>query len=506
MFFVSCIKSNECNKSNEGNKEEITTPSEEVSKGKVTIMIYGCGGGNLDADEDKTFMGTFNGLRELGLLGDEVNVTVEYKYSALANNSKYSGLLGRPSTVYRYKMDPDASYPSNASVPISDECIFAGWDFDMSTAEHLQDFIEYSVEAAPAEKYVLILENHGGGYLPYNEVLDYPTKVVMYDDNIKKVRAYFNDKALYYDANMPLTAIRDGIAEVKNNYPDFNLDVLDFNLCLCNMLEIVGEFKGVADFVVACEHPSLSVYDNNVVLAESLLKYDTEEALREFGDHFVSKMSNSGYPVDVCITKTSEIDKVYDVVKQLAEFLCEKQENADEDTSILLNQAVCSCYQVYDGCPYFDFGDFLFCVSVLFDDAPISLKDFTDAQSAALVGSYNNEINWNEKVFAQSWSVTIIKEAVYDILYQSGEKLVFNWDGSAAYYPNYKLDEHLEGHWMSTGEKTYEQLYFDKYTGWSNWLKVNKFAPTGNPTSGVDYDSYLADADDDEIGFDSDSE
>ena len=47
--------------------------------------------------------------------------------------------------------------------------------------------------------------------------------------------------------------------------------------------------------------------------------------------------------------------------------------------------------------------------------------------------------------------------------------------------------------WGSTGADTYEQLLFDKLTGWSRWLKLNKAFPNYDSVVGRKWDdTYVA--------------
>ena len=76
------------------------------------------------------------------------------------------------------------------------------------------------------------------------------------------------------------------------------------------------------------------------------------------------------------------------------------------------------------------------------------------------------------------------------------EYTAYNWDGTAQDYKKdgdkYKKDG-IAYKWGSTGAATYEQLQFDKLTGWSRWLKLNTEFPNYDTIVESEWmDSYVA--------------
>lgn len=72
----------------------------------------------------------------------------------------------------------------------------------------------------------------------------------------------------------------------------------------------------------------------------------------------------------------------------------------------------------------------------------------------------------------------------------------YDWNGTAQYYNVKEGKTVAEGKpvkWGSTGADTYEQLLFDKLTGWSRWLKLNKAFPNYDSVVGRKWDdTYVA--------------
>ena len=100
----------------------------------------------------------------------------------------------------------------------------------MGSKYTLIEFIQWSIANYPAEKYCLILDDHGRGWR--GVCTDYTS----------------NDDIL------TLSEIKEAIESVN-----FHLDVLFFSACTMGMIEVFYQFKGLVDFTIGSETVQKSV-------------------------------------------------------------------------------------------------------------------------------------------------------------------------------------------------------------------------------------------------------
>ena len=154
--------------------DPVPTPEPELGMAEYTLMLYGCGGGNLD-------LAMASNLDQALLAGtnDKVKMTCQVKFSADFQNDP--DLKGTRRFILEDKNkdgDVDEETVLDVSLPLYDPA-------------NLAEFIQWSKERCPAQNYILILWNHGGGWSPID---DQPkTKGVIYDDNLNQVGLSLDD-------------------------------------------------------------------------------------------------------------------------------------------------------------------------------------------------------------------------------------------------------------------------------------------------------------------------
>jgi len=166
-----------------------------------TVMVYGLGGKNLDYDICKVL---FAPMMKQGRNGD-LQVTFMYKPSAIyqpgGELEQYNDLKG----AQRWVMPSEGIFKNIWNENIEDTkdqqeytiyaynrfAIFAEQvgdkAFNMSDPQNLASFINWSMEKCPANKYILLMIDHGGGWDLYEDGISHAqTKAQLYDDNISK--------------------------------------------------------------------------------------------------------------------------------------------------------------------------------------------------------------------------------------------------------------------------------------------------------------------------------
>ena len=171
---------------------------------KVTILAYVCGSDLESEDGEAT-----DDIREMisSGIGKSGALTVLVATGGCSRWQKY-GISSRNVQYYRL----------GSSGP---ELLKDVGRRNMGEADTLSDFLRYGISAAPAERYVLILWDHGGG----------PVFGLCNDEN-------------YRDDSLSLTELRTGLV---NGLKSTKLDIIGFDCCLMNCVDLCADLYGIAD-------------------------------------------------------------------------------------------------------------------------------------------------------------------------------------------------------------------------------------------------------------------
>lgn len=181
----------------------------KTKKAKWTILAYYDGNCNLDT--------TKNGMswviaeaQELEKVGSTGNVQV----MAMVGSLKTGGQC-----KYYHFEKHDNELPDQLSSTVLEDL----GTKDMSDTRTLTDFIKAGRAKYPAEHYMLMLKDHGGGW-----------RGAMVDDQ----------NGAGHMMTMP---------EMKEALDTFHFDIIAFDACLMSMLEVAYELKDNADYLVASQ-------------------------------------------------------------------------------------------------------------------------------------------------------------------------------------------------------------------------------------------------------------
>jgi clostripain len=210
---------------------------------KWTIMIYLDGANNLESaaldDLNEMEYGLYLAKQSYPDIENNINIIVLLdRISGYSSSYTEQGETDwTNSRIYKIKPDPaNSSYFLSTTI---ENCN----DVNMGNPNTLKSFINWSKTQFPANKYSLILWNHGGGARAksFSKSLTSGSseKAVCWDDESL-------DDCLYLDE------VQDSI----NNY--FNsgnkLDLLGFDACLMGTVEVAYEFRDLASYMVASMH------------------------------------------------------------------------------------------------------------------------------------------------------------------------------------------------------------------------------------------------------------
>lgn len=172
---------------------------------------------------------------------------------------------------------------------------------NMGAQETLEDYLDWAVSTYPADRYMLVFWNHGGG----------SNSGVCFDETAD------------YDG-LTIHEINDALYNFTEANPDFHLDVIGFDACLMATYETAAHMQYYADFMVASEelepglgwnyawldalgeNPSLDAQGIGVAIADAYM----EACLDENPDDYLS-MSVLYLPAMEYLVSTMETYAAY---------------------------------------------------------------------------------------------------------------------------------------------------------------------------------------------------
>jgi hypothetical protein len=213
---------------------------------KITVLNY-INGAN-DLEQYMTL--NMNQMETVGTTED-INMVAQYKrISRRTGGQDYDVSNGDWDNTRRFVIQRDNDFNTITSPVISQRP-----DCDMGDYRSLQEFIEWGVKAFPAERYILIIENHGAGWRSQKtrSAQSPITRGLSYDD----VTGNHIDTIEMPDA-----------IDLGRVLPGRKWDVLILDCSLMQMLEVAYEIRGKADWVTGSqESPPGSGYPYDAFLA-----------------------------------------------------------------------------------------------------------------------------------------------------------------------------------------------------------------------------------------------
>ena len=533
---LAACSSNDENKDNGGTTPETPTVNTAAD---VVILSYAVGGGDLDGDAESDFIRAAYNLKDY----KNVRYFAQYKYSSEEEfaktfakskktyptfNYQLSGDYGK---VYRFELTPSMINPgvvSQQNQMLLDKgqkafldlspYKFGDENFKMYDPQNMANFIQWAMQQAPqAKTFILAIGDHGGAYEPtvdYDKSTATTSRGIMYDDNLKG-RPCMSPREIAQAFSM-LTADQRS-----------KIQLLYFDCCLMNNLEVLGEVKDCAPYVLGSSHSvtasnhgllvqkmNSATKDNMATVANSYLTDLLAEKRKEYlADRNEVNLKN----IDYTLTDMSKIDGVYAALKDVVDFMVKQDVSATEG----FTKAASSCYQFVNQDSFYDVMDYLNKLKTYAFPGNTEFATLVDkmtaAVKAAMIGhgdysfsmdpvngssqnlTYSVTIGFNSKAMNLNKTYTEEHAAIMNaikagsgtdaktdpyfsqIILDNGDIFSITWMD-----PTYKLtnqenftfdDNKAWFNW----DATYKALYFDKQTGWSKWMLKNPGVPLNNP-------------------------
>ena len=196
---------------------------------KWTVMVWLDGDNDLNPMAVQDYLEMEDGLFQAQTYDSDIteNLDIIVRYD---NNPSYDVDDTSPGI---YLVQPNAKSKSRSVLSGSTALLKGTSDPNMGSAEELADFIDYSKTNYPADKYALILWNHGGGVRSTRSPLDTKDEV---------------SRAICWDYTNGEDALYVG--EIKDYLNStHSVDFLGMDACLMGFLEVAYEFRpGTDDF------------------------------------------------------------------------------------------------------------------------------------------------------------------------------------------------------------------------------------------------------------------
>jgi hypothetical protein len=182
-----------------------------------TVMVY------MAADNNLAVPGIFD-IDELEAAGTspevQVLVQAEFNQTQLSLRGCTAACFNRPNfNTFRYRLtgaQPNVTGPNGAATDIGNR--------DMTSPAQLTEFVSWAKQTAPAEHYILVLWNHGGGYT-----------------------GLLQDETSAGSALMSLGGLRTALSTVGP------IDIIDFDMCLMASYETLYSIRDAAKYAVFSE-------------------------------------------------------------------------------------------------------------------------------------------------------------------------------------------------------------------------------------------------------------
>lgn len=189
-----------------------TQPHNSPPLKKWTFLVYEAS----DNDLEKFMVQDINDMENVGS-SNNMNIVLQ-----MDRGEKPSELSGGWGGTRRFKLDKNED-PFNIDSTVLQDL----GQINMSDPKNLADFIEWGMKEYPAQHYMLLISDHGGGWAGAIE-----------DDSHK--------------GWMSLPDIRKG-AEIAQEKTKQKIDIIGFDACLMGQSEVAYELKDVANYMIASE-------------------------------------------------------------------------------------------------------------------------------------------------------------------------------------------------------------------------------------------------------------
>jgi hypothetical protein len=270
----------------------------------ITFMLYLNGANNL---ETASLIDFYYELSTASLLSKNKEITVIVLYDRISGEADYDDWTGtRLYKITKFGLERLGNITING---VKLQSTGDNEDLDMSDYKTLQDFVKYAMLNYPADFYILDIWNHGDGWRTLQDFnLPKITKGVSWDEESG------NNYLKVYE-------IRQALENVGKK-----IDIIYFDACLMQMVEVAYELRNVTDYIVASENLVPGNGANYIDVFEKIRKIENNSSFNIALALFNSYKEQYNYEKETCfsIVETKNINQLISAINIFANNLTNK--------------------------------------------------------------------------------------------------------------------------------------------------------------------------------------
>jgi hypothetical protein len=439
----------------------------QVQNAKYTIMIYGCGGRNVDVQIDDAIGYIAKALK---VSNNQVRVTVMYSMSKDISAHKaedpkttendFRGEFGK---TYRYELTSDIDTTLNGFR--SKYFYKNASEVELYKKSTLVEYINWAKQTAPADNYILMPANHGGGFDLDHEV----TRGILYDDNHENI----------------CLSIRTIAAALKETG---GVKAIYWYGCMMGQIEVLTEVAPYCEYQFASSHVARVNHLHITGLIDAInaspdnfeaaiaMQHKTIEAVNEDFCNVPEKKDSTIKHNENCdfgCWRSDKLAAINSQVKELASLLADNYATDSAD----INKATTSVY--------------------LFEkeEAYVDLIDFANLVAGKLT---NTQLKTQAQTIASTMKTAFDAATVYrfngvNLMSEDGYYVApENSEGKNEYSIGISIYAKNEDTYMLYGANGRGSA-FEADTGWYKWLNVNMIQVTDsgvNPSNNSSWETF----------------
>lgn len=449
ITFTSCGDTAENNTPITPDDNTGTTSNEPPT---YTIIYYASGGGAEDAAAGRGL--DFAIEKSIEYFLDKRKLEKNVKFTACIKWSKgYEGkYVNGDGQTYRFFIDKEHN----------------GHDFELvgdnsyaiNDPNNIAEFISWSKEVAPSDEYIVVFSGHGNGWHPEVGV----------NDTIESTRGIMRDT----DTGRYISCeeLNEGL-----EIADTHFRMIFLGSCLMNTIEYVTALSQYADYILASSHISI-MFTTELNLLAHMLERDIKDnsdqtfvsGINDYLNNGINTtISNTDHVydrIDFTLTDCKKVDGILEATKNFTDTiiaLYDEEESIGEEAFKQKYGATIADMELSMAESYYFLGQFMsdqdiyeseyIRQSFTYDLGDIALKASEALDNDKLKSAYEALHKASQDAQSVCYTTTMVskKKLHHSVVLTNAEK----WE---------------ERNYDDSG---YEELLFDKRTGWSRLLKRN---------------------------------
>ncbi len=323
-------------------------------KKKWTVLVFINGANDLET------YGVLN-MNQMEKIGSTADVNMVTQFKRIGG--RFDNSNGDWSDTRRYYIDRDANDSTITSTLISQSD-----SIDMGNPSELQDFINWGVRTFPAERYNLVIWNHGAGWRSVKTRSQRPpaTRGVSYDDTTNN--------------HIDTIAFPGVVVHPEGK----KWDLLSVDCSLMQMIEVLYEWRDTANYIVGSEEsPPGEGYAYDLTMGKLTSNPDMDG--RTLGVHYADDTSTrfaNLYGITQSVVETARVASIVSALNDLGATLMDLKASLGPDISLAREDA-----QSYEYAENKDLLHFLDRLDIRVNDATLKQKTAAvrNAARAAIV-------------------------------------------------------------------------------------------------------------------------